>query len=180
MPVNVSTHLFDSLVRPILAYNCEIWNRDVYKPYYNATERAKKNNFKDRPFNLQGWGYVFLFCSEFFFRTTRELEYLFLLSCKARIFFPECNIRLYDKHSESDYFFSLHQNQNFFFSNIGYQNIYLEKKNIPPPSFKLNGRSLNADQMHFIEKTPYDKIYNKLCKFIVGIKLMFKQFFSQI
>ena len=45
MPVNVSTHLFDSLVRPILAYNCEIWNRNVYKPYFNATERAKKNNF---------------------------------------------------------------------------------------------------------------------------------------
>ena len=25
---------------------CEIWNMDVYTPYYNATERAKKNNFK--------------------------------------------------------------------------------------------------------------------------------------
>jgi len=43
--VNVSTHLFDSLVPPILTYNCEIWNMDVYKPYFNATERAKKNNF---------------------------------------------------------------------------------------------------------------------------------------
>ena len=46
LPVNVSTHLFDSLVHPILAYNCEIWNMDVYiKPYFNATERAKKDNF---------------------------------------------------------------------------------------------------------------------------------------
>jgi hypothetical protein len=45
LPVNMSTHLFDSLVRPILTYNCEIWNRDVYKPYFNATESAKKNNF---------------------------------------------------------------------------------------------------------------------------------------
>jgi hypothetical protein len=26
-------------------YNCEIWNMDVYKPYFNATERAKKNIF---------------------------------------------------------------------------------------------------------------------------------------
>jgi hypothetical protein len=50
------------------------------------------------------------------------------LSSKARIFFPEFNIRLYDKNSESDYFFSLHQNQNIFFSNIGNQNIFLEKK----------------------------------------------------
>jgi hypothetical protein len=32
--------------------------------------------------------YGFLFRSKFIFRTTRELEYLF---------FPECNIRLYDK-----------------------------------------------------------------------------------
>jgi hypothetical protein len=38
-------------------------------------------------------------------------------------------------------FFFLHQNQNIFFSNIGNQNIFLEKKHIPPP-FKLNGRSL--------------------------------------
>jgi hypothetical protein len=38
-------------------------------------------------------GYGFLFRSEFFFRTTQELEF----------FFPEFNIRLYDKNSESDY-----------------------------------------------------------------------------
>jgi hypothetical protein len=43
LPVNVP--LFDSLVRPILTYNCEIWNMDDYKPYFNATERAKKDNF---------------------------------------------------------------------------------------------------------------------------------------
>jgi hypothetical protein len=58
------------------------------------------------------------FRSEFFFRTTRELEYLF---------FQEFNIRLYDKNSESDYFFFLHQNQNIFFSNIGNQNIFFRK-----------------------------------------------------
>ena len=38
--------------------------------------------------------------------------------------------------------FFLHQNQNIFFSNIGNQNIFLEKKHNPPPPFKLNGRSL--------------------------------------
>ena len=52
----------------------------------------------------------------------------------------EFNIRLYDKNSESGYFFFLHQNQNIFFSNIGNQNIFLEKNHNPP--FKLNGRSL--------------------------------------
>jgi hypothetical protein len=45
-------------------------------------------------------------------------------------------IRLYDKNSESDFFF-LHQNQNIFFSNIGNHNIFLEKKHNPTP-FKLN------------------------------------------
>ena len=67
------------------------------------------------------------------------------MSRKVRNFFPEFNIRLYDKNSESDYFFFLlHQNQNIFFSNIGNQNILLEKNHSPPPSCKLNGRSLNC------------------------------------
>ena len=78
-------------------------------------------------------GYGFLFRSEFIFRTTQELGYLFFLSRKARKFVPEYNIRLYDKNSESDFFF-LHQNQNIFFSNIGNQNIFLEKNHTPPSS----------------------------------------------
>ena len=65
--------------------------------------------------------------SEFFSRTTRELEYLLFLSRKVRIYFPQFNIRLYDKNSESNYFFFLHQNQNIFF-NIGNQNIFFRKK----------------------------------------------------
>jgi hypothetical protein len=39
---------------------------------------------------LEG-GYGFLFRSEFFFRTTPELEKLFFLQREARIFFPEFN-----------------------------------------------------------------------------------------
>jgi hypothetical protein len=61
-------------------------------------------SIRDRPFNLQG-GYGFLFRSEFFFLTTRELEYLFLVAQSAIFFFTEFNIRLYDKNSESHYFF---------------------------------------------------------------------------
>jgi hypothetical protein len=40
------------------------------------------------------------------------------------------------------FFFSLHQNQNIFFSNIGNRNIFFRKKNIIPPPCKLNGQSL--------------------------------------
>ena len=47
--------------------------------------------------------YGFLYRSEFFFRTTQELEYFFLAR-KAQIFVPVLNIRLYDKNFESDYF----------------------------------------------------------------------------
>ena len=88
---------------------------------------------RDRPFNLQGGGYGFLFRSEFFFRTTRELEYFF------NFFPPEFSIRLYDKNSESDYFFPPPKSE-YFFSNIGNQNIFFRKKNhtppLPPPEVK--------------------------------------------
>ena len=68
---------------------------------------------------------VFCFVLNFFFGQ-HELEYFFL-SRQARNFFPEFNIRLYDKNSESDYLFFLHHNQNIVFSNIGNQHIFLEK-----------------------------------------------------
>ena len=95
--------------------------------------------FMNRPFNLQGGVMVFCFVQKFFFGQ-HELEFYFFFS-QTRIFFPEFNIRLYDKNSESDYFFSLHQNQNTFFSNIGNQIIFLAKHHNPHP-FKLNGRFL--------------------------------------
>jgi hypothetical protein len=48
------------------------------------------------------------------FVSFRELEPLFCLSRKARNFFPEFSIRLYDKHSESDFFFSPPKSEYFF------------------------------------------------------------------
>ena len=69
---------------------------------------------------------VFCFVQNFFFG--QHVRIFIFLSRKARIFFPEFNNRLYDKNSESDYFFFLHQNQNIFFSNIGNQNIFFRKK----------------------------------------------------
>jgi hypothetical protein len=89
---------------------------------------------------------VFCFVQNFFFRTTRELEFFFFVAQSANFFSPEFNIRLYNKNSESDYFFFLHQNQNFFFSNIGNQNIFLENK-----TWKLNGPSIknkNVTMLH--------------------------------
>ena len=80
---------------------------------------------RDRPFNLKGYG--FLFRSEFFFWTTQELEYFFL-SRKARIFFPELNIRLYDKNSESDYFFFPPPKSEYFFQQHLESEYFFRKK----------------------------------------------------
>ena len=82
-------------------------------------------------------GYVFLFRSEFFFRTRQELEYLFFLSCKAQICFPEFSIRLYDKISESDYFFSPPPISEYFFSATLGIRIFFWKKKHNPPSFQV-------------------------------------------
>ena len=78
------------------------------------------NNFprqlRDRPFNLKGWGYGFLFRSEFFFSdNTRVRIFYFFLSREAQIFFQEFNIRLYDKNSESNYFFFPPPKSEYFF-----------------------------------------------------------------
>jgi hypothetical protein len=75
-----------------------------------------------------------LFRSEFFFQKTQELEYFFL-SRKAQFFSPHFNIRLYDKNSESDFFFPPPKSE-YFFSNIGNQNIFLEKNHNPPLQVK--------------------------------------------
>ena len=122
-------------------FDLKVKKKEVYNKARLMSMFPNDPQVRDRPFNLKGeGGYGFLFRSEFFFRTTQELEYLFFLSRKARIFFPDFNIRLYDK--TQIIFFFLHQNQNIFFSNIGNQNIFLENNHNPPPPFKLNGHSL--------------------------------------
>ena len=128
---------------------------------------------RDWPFNLQGEGYGFLFRSENYFRTTQELEYLFFLLRKAQFFFPEFNIRLYDKKSESDYFFFLHHNQNIFFSNIGNQNIFSEKNHNPP--FKLNGLSLSI--IYYFKLRLFKKIVYLYYSNILDFHLFYLQIF---
>ena len=53
----------------------------------------------------RGWGLCFFFVPIFFSDNTR-VRLSFLCRAKREIFFPEFNIRLYDKNSESDFFFS--------------------------------------------------------------------------
>ena len=80
------------------------------------------------------------FCSEIFFRTTRELEYIFVMSRES--FFPEFNIRIYDKNSESDYSFFPPPKSEYFFQQHWESEYFFRKKTITLPPFKLNGHSL--------------------------------------
>ena len=86
---------------------------------------------RDRPFNLQGGGMVFCFVHNFFFEQHKSSNFLLLF--KARNFFPEFNIRLYDKNSESDYSFFLHQNQNILLNKHWKSEYCFRKKTKIPP-----------------------------------------------
>jgi hypothetical protein len=55
---------------------------------------------------------VFCFVHNFFFSDNRVR--FFFLSRKVRNCFPEFNIRLYDKNSESDFFFPPPKSEYFF------------------------------------------------------------------
>ena len=99
-----------------------------------------------------GGGYGFLLPSEFIFRTTQELEYFFL-SLEAPYIFPEFNIRLYDKYSDSDYLFFLHQNQN----------ILLEENHNPPP-FQVKWSFPNSRVVRKKNSERNKKTYPHPCK----------------
>ena len=90
--------------------------------------------FRDRPFNLKGGGVmVFCFVQKKKIPTTRELEFFFFGRAKHKFFFKNLTLDYMTKTFYQIIFVFLHQNQNIFFSNIGNQNIFLEKKTITPP-----------------------------------------------
>ena len=83
--------------------------------------------FRDRPFNLKGGLRFFVSFRNFFSDNTRVRIYIFL-SRKARIFFPEFNISLYDKNSESDYFFYQPPKSEYFFQQQWESEYFFRKK----------------------------------------------------
>ena len=98
---------------------------------HNATRQLR-----DRPFNLKGGGYVFLFRSKKMFRTTRELEYfIFFCRAKCEFFFQNTTLGYMTKTlnqiiffppPKSEYFFQQHWESEYFF----------RKKTITPPQVK--------------------------------------------
>ena len=95
-----------------------------------STNKTDRHDIKDRPFKLEGGGGLWFFVSfrNVFSDNTRVR--IFFLSRKARIFFPEFNIGLYGKNSESDYFFSSTKIRIFFSATLGIR-IFKKKQKKP-------------------------------------------------
>ena len=77
----------------------------------------KLYHIRDRPFDLKRRIMVFCFVQNFFFGQQKSQNIFFCLA-KREIFFQNLTLG-YDKNSESDYFFFLHQNQNIFSATLG-------------------------------------------------------------
>ena len=85
----------------------------------------------DGPFNLKRGGYmVFCFIQNYFFVQHKSQNIYFFCRAKREFFFPEFNIRLYDKNSESDYFFSSTIIRIFFSATLGIKIFFFRKKTI--------------------------------------------------
>ena len=98
-------------IRPLFEYACELWDNCGIG---NSQKLEQLTGSCQNCYRLTLW--FIWFVPKKKFRTTRELEYLFFLSRKAQFFFPESNIRLYDKNSESDYYFFSSTKIRIFFS----------------------------------------------------------------
>ena len=78
---------------------------------------------RDRPFNLKGRGGYVFFLSEFFFRTTQELEYFFFVA-QSEFFFQNLTLGyrtktlnqiIFFSPPKSEYFFQQHWESEYFF-----------------------------------------------------------------
>jgi hypothetical protein len=100
--------------------------------FCNIVAILKESNFPEslrgRPFNLKGGIMVFCFVQNFFSGQLQELEFFFFCRAKRKFFSPEFNIWLYDKNSESDYFFSPPLKSEYFFQQHWESEYFFRKK----------------------------------------------------
>ena len=89
---------------------------------------STKTSVRDRPFNLKGGGgMVFCFVQNFFSNNIRVRIFIFFVR-KARNFCPEFNIRIYDKNSDSDYYFFPPPKSEYFFQQHWESEYFFRKK----------------------------------------------------
>ena len=87
-------------------------------------------------------GYGFLFLSEFFFRTTQELEYILFCRTKHKIIFQNLTLGYMSKTLNQIFFFPPPKSE-YFFQQHWESEYFFRKKPYPPP-FKLKSRSLRT------------------------------------
>ena len=97
---------------------------------YGRSRYVSTNNNMLGTYQLTWKGGVMVFCfvQNFFFSDNTRVRIFFYLSRKARNFFPEINIRLYDKNSESDYFFLPPPKSEYFFQQHWESEYFFRKK----------------------------------------------------
>ena len=89
-------------------------------------------SIRDRPFNLQEGVMVFCFVQKMFFGQHKSQNIYFFCRAKREIFFQNLSLGYMTKILNQIFFFPPLKPE-YFFSNIGNQNIFLEKKNRNPP-----------------------------------------------
>ena len=122
----------NALLKKIDIFTYQIHNQSV------STEKIHTQLLRNRPFNLQGGGgegLWFLFRSEFFFRTTRELEYYFFCRAKRELFFFQNTTLRYLTKTLNQIFFPPTKSEYFFFQQ------HWESEAISQ-FLKLNGKKL--------------------------------------
>ena len=110
----------------------------IYKANLNVFNISTKRNFEIAE-TLLAW-FFFLLTTITHLGTDHltcrgggELEYLFFLSHKARIFFQNLTLGYMTKTLNQSIFFFLHQNQNIFSAILRIRIFFLEKNHSPPP-----------------------------------------------
>ena len=113
--MGIGLHIFKLLKEQNLNTTSSLKHKDQHSVFFNISMGVKQwDSLRDRPFNLKG-GYGFLFRSEFCFRTTQELQYLFFFqnltfdymtkTLNQIIFFPPPKSEyFFQQHWESEYF----------------------------------------------------------------------------
>ena len=107
-----------------------------------------KSNYDDDHDDHLTWrgrGVWFFVSFRNLFSNNTRVRIFFFCRAKRENFFQNLTLDYMTKTLNQIIFFFLHQNRNIFFSNIGNQNIFLEKNHNPP--FKLNGRSLRCKKI---------------------------------
>jgi hypothetical protein len=86
---------------------------------YISSGCPKNLQIRDRPFNLKGRVMVFCFVQNFFFQTTRELEYFFFVVQSANFFFQNSTIGYMTKTLNQIFFFFFTKIRIFFSATLG-------------------------------------------------------------